>query len=59
LDLGAGVGALTAAFVEEVLGRERKPRSLHLTVWEGAARYEGPDKSHNGCYLPPFEEHNK
>jgi adenine-specific DNA-methyltransferase len=34
LDLGAGVGALTAAFVTEVLGRKGKPRSLHLTVWE-------------------------
>jgi adenine-specific DNA-methyltransferase len=34
LDLGAGVGALTAAFVEKVLGHERKPRSLHLTAWE-------------------------
>jgi adenine-specific DNA-methyltransferase len=41
LDLGAGVGALTAAFVEEVLGRERKPRSLHLTVWEAEGAFIG------------------
>ena len=41
LDLGAGVGALTAAFVEEVLGRERKPRSLHLTVWEAEEAFIG------------------
>jgi adenine-specific DNA-methyltransferase len=34
LDFGAGVGALTAAFVQEVLGREQKPHSLHLTAWE-------------------------
>ena len=34
LDPGAGMGALTAAFVEAVLNRERKPLSLHLTVWE-------------------------
>jgi adenine-specific DNA-methyltransferase len=41
LDLGAGVGALTAAFVEEVLGREQKPRSLHLTVWEAEKGFIG------------------
>ena len=41
LDLGAGVGGLTAAFVEEVLGRERKPRSLHLTVWEAEEAFIG------------------
>ena len=41
LDLGAGVGALTAAFVEGVLGRERKPRSLHLTVWEAEEAFIG------------------
>ncbi len=34
LDLGAGAGALTAAFVEDVIRRERRPRSLHLTAWE-------------------------
>ena len=41
LDLGAGVGALTAAFVEQALGRERKPRSLHLTVWEAEEAFLG------------------
>lgn len=41
MDLGAGVGALTAAFVEDVLGRERKPRSLHLTVWEAEPEFIG------------------
>ncbi len=41
LDLGAGVGALTAAFVEEVLGRPRKPRSLHLAVWEAEEAFFG------------------
>src|SRR5258707_15317880 len=34
LDSGAGVGALTAAFIEEALRREQKPKSLHLTAWE-------------------------
>jgi len=34
LDLGAGVGSLTAAFVEKVLACECKPRSLQLTAWE-------------------------
>jgi len=41
LDIGAGVGALTAAFVEEVLGRAQKPRSLHLTVWEAEEAFIG------------------
>ena len=41
LDLGSGVGALTAAFVEEVLRREKKPRSLHLTVWEAEDSFIG------------------
>jgi adenine-specific DNA-methyltransferase len=41
LDPGAGVGALTAAFVEEVLRRERRPRSLHLTVWEAEKEFIG------------------
>jgi adenine-specific DNA-methyltransferase len=42
LDLGAGVGALTAAFVEEALSREQKPRSLHLTVWEAEDAFIRP-----------------
>src|SRR5438128_1897322 len=39
LDSGAGVGALTAAFVEEALRREQKPKSLHLTAWEIEDRF--------------------
>src|SRR5437764_6123355 len=41
LDAGAGVGALTAAFVENVLGLERKPRSLRLTAWEAEGEFIG------------------
>ncbi len=41
LDLGAGVGALAAAFVEDVLQREPKPRSLHLTAWELEREFVG------------------
>ena len=41
LDPGAGVGTLTAAFVEDVLGREQKPRSLHLTAWEAESEFIG------------------
>jgi len=41
LDPGAGVGTLTAAFVEEILGRRQKPRSLHLTVWEAEKEFIG------------------
>ena len=41
LDPGAGVGTLTAAFVEDVLGREEKPRSLHLTAWEAEREFVG------------------
>src|SRR5271154_946488 len=39
LDAGAGVGALSAAFVEEMLGRSKKPRSMHLTVWEAETTF--------------------
>jgi len=34
LDAGAGVGSLTAAFVNEICDRERKPRCLHATTYE-------------------------
>ncbi|MDX2085761.1 MAG: BsuBI/PstI family type II restriction endonuclease [Candidatus Melainabacteria bacterium] len=34
LDPGAGVGSLTAAFVEECLNREQRPSSLSLTAYE-------------------------
>src|SRR5437867_67933 len=39
LDAGAGVGSLTAAFVEDVLVREEKPRSLRLTAWEAEREF--------------------
>jgi adenine-specific DNA-methyltransferase len=41
LDPGAGAGALTAAFVEEALRRERTPASLHLTAWEAEPKFTG------------------
>lgn len=34
LDAGAGVGSLTAAFVSEVCGRERKPKAIRATAYE-------------------------
>ncbi|MCH7977815.1 MAG: Eco57I restriction-modification methylase domain-containing protein [Acidobacteria bacterium] len=34
LDAGAGVGSLTAAFVNEVSERESRPRTLHATAYE-------------------------
>ncbi len=34
LDAGAGVGSLTAAFVEEVCRRSVKPQALHVTAYE-------------------------
>lgn len=34
LDAGAGVGSLTAAFVEEICRTEKKPRSLSVTAYE-------------------------
>jgi adenine-specific DNA-methyltransferase len=34
LDPGAGVGSLSAAWVEEILGRDTKPRSIRLTACE-------------------------
>ena len=39
IDLGAGAGALSAAFVEEALKRKWKPHSLHLTVWETESEF--------------------
>lgn len=41
LDLGAGVGGLTAAFVEWALSRKPGPKSLHLTVWEAESTFVG------------------
>ncbi len=34
LDPGAGVGSLTAAWIENILGRTDHPRSIHVTVCE-------------------------
>ncbi len=34
LDAGAGIGSLSAAFVEEMCGRKRKPARLHVTAYE-------------------------
>jgi adenine-specific DNA-methyltransferase len=34
LDAGAGVGSLTAAFVNEVCNRKNKPQSIHATAYE-------------------------
>lgn len=34
LDAGAGVGSLTAAFVEELCRRRRRPRSIEVTAFE-------------------------
>ena len=34
LDAGAGMGALTAAFVAEALGREVRPTSIDVTCYE-------------------------
>jgi adenine-specific DNA-methyltransferase len=41
LDLGAGVGTLTAAFVEKVLAQDKRPESLHLTAWEAETTFVG------------------
>ena len=34
LDAGAGVGSLTAAFVDEISARSCKPKTLHVTAYE-------------------------
>src|SRR4051812_24151386 len=34
LDAGAGVGSLTAAFVQEMCSRAIKPKSVHTTAYE-------------------------
>ena len=41
LDPGAGVGVLSAAFVEDMLGRQQKPRSIHVTAWEAEKEFVG------------------
>lgn len=38
LDAGAGVGALSAAYVEEFCRRERRPRRIQITAYEVDAR---------------------
>lgn len=42
LDAGAGVGSLTAAFVDEISSRARRPNAIHATAYEidsGLAEY--------------------
>lgn len=39
LDAGAGVGALTAAFVENMLTRRQRPRRIHVTAYENETRF--------------------
>ena len=34
LDAGAGIGSLTAAFVEETISRPHPPRTVHVTAYE-------------------------
>jgi len=34
LDAGAGVGSLTAAFVDEICSRTHKPNNIHVTAYE-------------------------
>lgn len=34
LDAGAGAGALTAAFVDELLSRKKLPEKIHVTAYE-------------------------
>jgi adenine-specific DNA-methyltransferase len=34
LDAGAGVGSLTAGFVDEICGRERRPKAIYATTYE-------------------------
>lgn len=34
LDAGAGVGSLTAAFVDEICSREKRPKAIHATAYE-------------------------
>lgn len=34
LDPGAGVGSLTAAFIDEVLSRQKRPKSIFVTAFE-------------------------
>ena len=34
LDAGAGVGSLTAAFIDEICGRKNKPKNIHVTAYE-------------------------
>jgi adenine-specific DNA-methyltransferase len=40
LDAGAGVGSLTAAYVQELCGRRRKPREIHVVAYEVDAALE-------------------
>lgn len=54
LDPGAGIGSLSAAWIEEILGRKKRPRSIHLTACEidpQLAQYlrQTIEACHNAC----------
>lgn len=40
LDAGAGVGVLTAAFVDELANREKLPEKISVTVYEQESRFQ-------------------
>jgi adenine-specific DNA-methyltransferase len=42
LDPGAGVGSLTAAFLDRLLSTPRPPKSVHVTLWEVDRRLARP-----------------
>ncbi|TVP98223.1 MAG: SAM-dependent methyltransferase [Planctomycetaceae bacterium] len=50
LDPGAGIGSLTAAFVEEACGRKRKPVSIDVSAYEVDPRMEsGLNRTLSDC----------
>lgn len=46
LDPGAGVGSLTAAFVEEACSRKRRPKSINVSAYEIDCRQSVSRSSH-------------
>lgn len=40
LDAGAGVGALTAAFIDEILVREKPPKKIIITAYEQERKFQ-------------------
>ncbi len=52
LDAGAGVGALTAAFVDRLCGQTQPPRRLVSTLYEIDAHFTDALGGHAG-HLPP------